>query len=471
MITNDQSISPTDLNLKELDFNQHSPLDVSILEALASEFFPEFFRAKSTNIISSDSYPESHAYTGSFNVGSIRSDFPILSEKVNGKDLVWLDNAATTQKPRQVIDRITYFYEHENSNVHRAAHTLAARTTDAYEGARKKISSFLNSANPQEILFVRGTTEAINLVAQSYGRYNLRRDDEILISCLEHHANIVPWQMICEDTGSKLRVIPVDGLGQINLGEYQRLLNPKTKIVSVTHVSNVLGTITPVAEITNMAHRYGAKVLIDGAQAAAHLPVNVQELDCDFYAFSGHKIFGPTGIGILYAKSEILNEMHPYQGGGNMISDVTFEKTLYQDIPHKFEAGTSSIADAVGLGAAIDYVTKLGFNTIVDYEHQLLEYGMESLKRIPGLVLIGTAEEKTSVLSFVINGIDPAEVGSALNAEGIAVRAGHHCAQPIVRRFGLESMVRPSLTFYNTQEELDLLVSVLRRLISGRISG
>lgn len=466
MIINDHLNNPYDFDLRELDLNQHSPLDVSVLEGLAFEFFPEFFRTSNSNVIESDSFPEVHTYSDSLDVNSIRGDFPILSEKVNGKKLVWLDNAATTQKPKQVIDRLTYFYEHENSNVHRAAHTLAARTTDAYEGARKKVSRFLNSASHQEILFVRGTTEAINLVAQSYGRHNLSYNDEVLISCLEHHANIVPWQMICEEKGSILRVIPVDKYGQIDLAAYKKLLNSRTKIVSVTHVSNVLGTITPIAEIINMAHRYGAKVLIDGAQAASHIPVDVQDLDCDFYTFSGHKIYGPTGIGILYAKSVILNEMHPYQGGGNMITDVTFEKTLYQDFPHKFEAGTSSIADAVGLGAAIDYVSKLGFKSIVDYEHQLYQYAVESLQRVPGLTLIGMAAEKASVLSFVINGIDPSEISSALNADGIAVRAGHHCAQPIIRRFGLEATVRPSIAFYNTREELDLLVSVLRGLIA-----
>ena len=406
-----------------------------------------------------------------FDVAAIRRDFPILGEKVNGKELVWLDNAATTQKPKSVIDRLTYFYEHENSNVHRGAHTLAARSTDAYEDARDKIRGFLNASSSEEIVFVRGTTEAINLVAQSWGKYNLQKDDEVIVSLLEHHANIVPWQMICAETGAKLRVIPVDDSGQILLNEYERILGPKTKIVALTHVSNALGTITPVAEIVHMAHRYGARVLIDGAQAVSHLKVDVQALDCDFYVFSGHKIFAPTGIGALYGKSEVLNAMRPYQGGGNMIADVTFEKTVYQAPPNRFEAGTGNIADAVGLGAAIDYVTSIGMENINRYEHSLVEYGMGALRQIPGLRLIGTARDKASVLSFVLKGFTTEEIGTALSHEGIAVRAGHHCAQPILRRFGLESAVRPSLAFYNTSAEIDMLVTVLRNLKSSRSLG
>lgn len=402
-------------------------------------------------------------------INSIREDFPILSEKVNGKDLVWFDNAATTQKPYTVIECLSYFYEHENSNVHRGAHTLAARTTDAYEGSRKKIASFLNAADSNEIVFVRGTTEAINLVAQTYGIDNLEKDDEIIISHLEHHANIVPWQMVCAKTGAKLKIIPVDESGQIILSEYEKLLNKKTKIVSFAHVSNALGTITPVVEIVNMAHRYGAKVLVDGAQAVSHLKVDVQKLGCDFYVFSGHKVLGPTGIGALYAKKNILLSMQPYQGGGNMISDVTFQETTYKLPPHRFEAGTGSIADAIGLGAAIDYITNLGLDNIFSYEHQLFKYGTESLRQIPGLSIIGTAKEKTSIISFILEDFTTQEVGKALNHEGIAVRAGHHCAQPIIRKYGLESTVRMSLAFYNTRCEIDTLVAAIWKLVNNQI--
>ena len=415
--------------------------------------------------------PVSKISTDHFDVNAVRKDFPILSEKVNGKDLVWLDNAATTHKPKSVIDRISYFYEHENSNVHRGAHTLAARSTDAYESSRGKIAKFLNASSPNEIVFVRGTTEAINLVAQSWGKYNIGKDDEIVVSWLEHHANIVPWQMLCSETGAKLRVIPVDESGQIILSEYERLLGPKTRLVAVTHVSNALGTITPVEEIVSSAHRHGAKVLIDGAQSVSHIQVDVQSINCDFFAFSGHKIFAPTGIGALYGKQKLLNAMRPYQGGGNMIADVTFEKTTYQAPPYRFEAGTGNIADAVGLGAAIDYVNSLGLENISRYEHSLLEYGTEALSRISGLKLIGTAKEKASVLSFTMEGFTTEEIGNALSQEGIAVRAGHHCAQPILRRYGLESTVRPSLSFYNTRDEIDLLVSVLKRLKSSRNFG
>jgi len=400
-----------------------------------------------------------------FDINSVRNDFPILSEKVNGKNLVWFDNAATTQKPQDVINRLSYYYRHENSNVHRAAHELAARTTEAYESSRNIISNFINSPSPNEIVFVRGTTEAINLVAQTYGKYNLSKDDEIIISWLEHHANIVPWQMICAETGAILKVIPVDKTGQIILSEYQKLLSPRTKLVSISHVSNTLGTITPISEIIELAHKYGAKVLIDGAQAVSHLAVDVTSLDCDFYVFSGHKIFGPTGIGILYAKPEILNSMSPYQGGGNMIEDVSFERTIYKNPPHKFEAGTGSIADAIGLGTAIEYVTNLGIENIYKYEHDLLEYGINSLSQIPGLTLVGTAFEKTSVLSFVIDGFSTEEISKVLSSEGIAARAGHHCAQPILRRFGYESTVRTSLAFYNTYEEIDFLTSVLLGMV------
>ncbi len=400
-----------------------------------------------------------------FPVDAVRRDFPILSEKINGKQLIWFDNAATTQKPACVIDRLDYFYRHENSNVHRGAHTLATRATDAFEAARETACRFLHAASPKEIIFVRGTTEAVNLIARTYGKQNIEEGDEILISHLEHHANIVPWQLLCEEKGAILRVIPVDDTGQINLMEYGKLLNEKTKLVSLAHVSNALGTIVPIREMARLAHGFGAKVFIDGAQAVSHLAVDVTELDSDFYAFSGHKIYGPTGIGVLYVKWEILKELPPYQGGGNMISDVTFEKTGYQDPPARFEAGTGNIADAVGLGAALDYVSDIGPDRIFAYEHALTEYAMEAMQSVPGLSLIGTAEQKTAILSFVLNGIANGETGKALNAEGIAVRTGHHCAQPILRRFGLESTVRPSVAFYNTTDEIDRMVHALRRQI------
>jgi cysteine desulfurase/selenocysteine lyase len=399
-----------------------------------------------------------------FDVLAVRRDFPILKELVNGRPLAWLDNAATTQKPQSVIDRLSYFYEHENSNIHRAAHEIAARATDAYEGARDKIADFINASSSKEIVFVRGTTEAINLVAKSWGKKHIGKDDEILISHLEHHANIVPWQMLCAETGAKLKVAPVDDDGQVLLEEYERLLNSRTKLVSFTQVSNALGTVTPAKQMIEMAHRYGARVLLDGAQSVSHMRADVQYLDCDFFVFSGHKVFGPTGIGALYGKPEVLEEMPAWQGGGNMIEDVTFEKTRYHPAPSKFEAGTGNIADAVGLGAAIDYVQKLGIDNINRYEHELLVYAMGALGSIPGLRLIGTAKEKTSVLSFVLDGYQTSEVGEALNKEGIAVRTGHHCAQPILRRFGLEATVRPSLAFYNTHEEIDRLVAVVKQL-------
>ena len=403
-----------------------------------------------------------------FDVQAVRRDFPILQERVNGYPLAWLDNAATTQKPQAVIDRLSYFYEHENSNIHRAAHELAARSTDAYEKARNTVAHFINAPSSEEVVFVRGTTEAINLVAQSWGRQNIRADDEIVITWLEHHANIVPWQQLCELTGAKLRVVPVDDSGQVLLGEYQKLLTSRTKLVSFTQVSNALGTITPAQEMIHMAHRVGARVLLDGAQSISHLAVDVQALDCDWFVFSGHKIFGPTGIGAVYGKAELLDAMPPWQGGGNMIADVTFEKTVYQPAPARFEAGTGNIADAVGLGAALEYLTKIGIHNVARYEHELLVYGMEALKSIPGLRLIGTAPEKTSVLSFVLEGHSNQDIGVALNRSGIAVRTGHHCAQPILRRFGLESTVRPSLAFYNTYEEIDRLVNVVRKIQSGK---
>ena len=403
-----------------------------------------------------------------FDVNAIRRDFPILSELVNGRQLVWFDNAATTHKPQAVIDRLAYFYAHENSNIHRAAHALAGRATDAYEAARSKVQRFIGAASPDEIIFVRGTTEAINLIAKSWGVQNVGEGDEIIVSHLEHHANIVPWQQLAAQTGAKLRVIPVDDSGQVLLDEYRKLLNDRTKIVSVTQVSNALGTVVPVKEIVEMAHRAGAKALVDGAQSVSHMRVDVQAIDADFFVFSGHKVFGPTGIGVVYGKRAILDDMPPWQGGGNMITDVTFERTIFQPPPSRFEAGTGNIADAVGLGAAIDYVTRVGIENIARYEHDLLAYATSVLQPVPGVRLIGTAKDKASVLSFVLKGYETEEVGQALNEEGIAVRSGHHCAQPILRRFGVEATVRPSLAFYNTCDEVDLLVSVVRRLSARR---
>ena len=403
-----------------------------------------------------------------FDVAAVRNDFPILKEYVNGRRLVWLDNAATTQKPQQVIDRISHFYRHENSNIHRAAHELAARATDAYEDARKKVQQFLNAASVNEIVFVRGATEAINLVAKSWGEQNLAAGDEIIVSHLEHHANIVPWQQLVEKKGCKLKVIPVDDDGQVLLDQYARLLSNRTRLVAITQVSNALGTVTPVKQISSMAHAAGARVLVDGAQSVSHMRVDVRDMDADWFVFSGHKVFAPTGIGVVYGKESLLNETQPWQGGGNMIKDVTFEHTQYQNAPGRFEAGTGNIADAVGLGAAIDYVCRLGMDNIDAYEHYLLAYGTRLLKNVPGVRLIGTAANKASVLSFVMNGFTNDEIGQALNKEGIAVRTGHHCAQPILRRFGLESTVRPSLAFYNTCADVDALINVLYRLRSGR---
>ncbi len=398
----------------------------------------------------------------------IRQDFPILQERVHGRQLIWLDNAATTQKPNAVIDRLSYFYQHENSNIHRAAHTLAARATDAYESAREKTRRFLNASSTREIIFVRGTTEGINLIAQAWGRRNVQKDDEVVITWLEHHANIVPWQQLCSEKGARLRVAPVNDRGEVILEEYEKLLSPRTRIVSFSHVSNALGTITPAREMVEMAHRHGARVLVDGAQAVSHMRADVQALDCDFYVFSGHKVFGPTGIGAVYGKLDVLDNMPPWQGGGNMIVDVTFEKTVYQTAPARFEAGTGNIADAVGLGAALDYVEQVGMESIAAYEHELLIYATAGLLTVPGLRLIGTAREKAGVMSFVLDDVRTEDVGAALNQEGIAVRSGHHCAQPILRRMGVETSVRPSLALYNTCEEIDALVAALLRIQAGR---
>jgi cysteine desulfurase / selenocysteine lyase len=443
------------------------PFAFSFLNEVRSLFPAESEPTFSPARTSSNAIPGLSVSSGPFDVQAIRRDFPILQERVNGKPIIWLDNAATTQKPQSVIDRISHFYQHENSNIHRAAHELAARATDAYEAAREKTRRFLNARSVQEIIFARGATEGINLVAQSWGKQHIHKDDEIMLTLLEHHANIVPWQMLAAEKGARIRVVPVDNTGQVLLDEYHKLLNPRTKLVAFPQVSNALGTVTPVREIIEMAHRYGAKVLLDGAQAVSHMKVDVQAYDADFYVFSGHKVFAPTGIGVVFGKYELLEDSPPYQGGGNMIQDVTFEKTTYQPPPGRFEAGTGNIADAVGLGAAIDYVERVGLVNISRYEHELLVYATQGLQQIPGLRLIGTAREKAGVLSFVLDGFRTEDVGSALNRQGIAVRAGHHCAQPILRRFGVESTVRPSLAFYNTCEEIDALVAALWNLKQG----
>jgi cysteine desulfurase/selenocysteine lyase len=443
-----------------------SPFDASVIEP-ALLGFPDSFRIPviDGDELAVDQTPSVRdAGRIQFDPYRVRRDFPILDERVHGKRLVWLDNAATTQKPRTVIERLSHYYEHENSNVHRAAHTLAARATDAYESARETTRKFLNAPASTEIIFVRGATEGINLIAQSWGRRNVRAGDEIVLTWLEHHANIVPWQQLCADTGAKLRIAPVDDRGDVILEEYEKLLGPRTKLVAFTQVSNALGTITPAREMIEIAHRHGALVMLDGAQAVSHMRVDVQQLDCDFYVFSGHKVFAPTGIGVVYGKRDVLASMPPWQGGGNMIQDVRFERTTYQDPPWRFEAGTGNIADAAGLGAALDYIMRIGMDTIDRYEHELLVYATQRLATVPGLTMIGTSRTKAGVLSFVLDGQRTEDVGAALDKDGIAVRSGHHCAQPILRRFGLEASVRASLAFYNVCEDIDALVEALQRL-------
>ncbi len=446
--------------------NNNSLLGLPEAESVAT---PEYYflqggQPSGKSPASCQSYPKNSPPIPKFDVEGVRRDFPALHQFVNGKPLIWLDNAATTHKPQAVIDATSQFYGRDNSNIHRAAHALAARSTELFEAGREKVRKFLGAGDAKEIIFVRGTTEAINLVAQSYGRQNIGAGDEIIVSQLEHHANIVPWQLLAQQTGAVVRVIPINDRGELILEEYAKLLNGKTKIVSVAHVSNSLGTINPVEQIIALAHAHGVPVLIDGAQSTPHLPVNVTALDADFYAFSGHKIFAPTGIGALYGKAALLEAMNPWQGGGHMIKDVRFEKTVYQNAPEKFEAGTPDIAGVVGMGAAIDYLFKVGIPGIAAYEHALLEYAQHALSTIPGLRPIGTATNKASVLSFVIPGVPNESVARHLDKNGIAVRAGHHCAQPAIRHFGLESSVRPSLAFYNTREEVDALVRALRSL-------
>jgi len=390
---------------------------------------------------------------------SSRENFPVLDQRVHGKPLVYLDNAATTQKPQMVLDAMNQFYQMDNSNIHRGVHELSERSTRHYEEARVKVQRFLNAGDWREIVFVRGVTEGINLVAYTYGRRHIGAGDEIVISAMEHHSNIVPWQILCEEKQAILRIAPINQRGELLLDEFEKLLGPRTKLVSIVHVSNALGTINPVAEITRIAHRHGVPVFIDGAQAVAHMKVDVQALDCDFYSLSGHKMFGPTGIGVLYGKAALLNKMPPYQGGGDMISSVTFAKTTYNELPYKFEAGTPNIAGTIGLGAAIDYINGIGLDRIQAYEHELLAYGTAQLERIPGLRLTGTAREKASVLSFVLEGVHPHDVGTILDREGVAVRTGHHCAQPVLEWFGVPATTRASLAFYNTKEDIDALVA------------
>ena len=402
---------------------------------------------------------------GTFDVARIREDFPILKQKVHGKPLVYLDNAATSQKPQAVIDALNRYYTTENSNVHRGVHYLSEQATQDYEGARTKVRRLLNASDEREIIFVRGTTEGINLVAQSYGRQHVGEGDEIIISAMEHHSNIVPWQILCQERGARLRVIPINDDGELLMDEYEKLLGPRTKLVSIVHVSNSLGTINPVEQITEMAHSRGVPVLVDGAQSTPHMPIDVGKLGCDFFVFSGHKLFGPTGIGVLYGKADLLEAMPPYQAGGDMIRSVSFEKTTYNSLPYKFEAGTPNIGGSIGLGAAIDYVNGLGFDRINAHEHGLLEYGTERLSSIGGLRLIGTAREKASILSFALEGIHPHDIGTILDAEGIAIRAGHHCTQPLMDRFGVPATARASLAFYNTREEIDALVKGIDKVI------
>ena len=400
-----------------------------------------------------------------FDAEKVRADFPVLQLQVNGKPLVYLDNGATSQKPQSVIDELVRYYSTENANVHRGVHTLSQNATDDYEGARAKVKRLLNAADDHEIIFTRGTTDSINIVAQSLGRHTLGPGDEVIVSNMEHHSNIVPWQMLREEKGVVLRVVPIDDSGELLMDEYEGMLSPRTKLVSITHVANALGTIVPVEQIISMAHAQGVPVMLDGAQAVPHMAVDVQQLDCDFYVFSGHKLFGPTGIGVLYGKAGLLEAMPPVQGGGDMIKSVTFEKTIYNDLPYKFEAGTPNIAGAIGLGAAIDYVQSVGYDSFAAHEDQLLDYGTKALEQIGGLRIIGTAPRKAGILSFVLENIHPHDIGTILDSEGVAVRTGHHCAQPVMQRFQIPATVRASMAMYNTKEDIDALVRSIDRVI------
>ena len=400
-----------------------------------------------------------------FDAERVRADFPVLQQQVNGKPLVYLDNGATSQKPQAVIDELVRYYTTENANVHRGVHILSQYATEDYEGARAKVKRLLNAADDHEIVFTRGTTDSLNLVAQSFGKQSLGPGDEVIVSNMEHHSNIVPWQMLREEKGVVLRVVPIDESGDLLMDEYERMLSPRTKLVSITHVSNALGTILPVEQIIEMAHARGVPVMLDGAQAVPHMAVDVQKLDCDFYVFSGHKIFGPTGIGVLYGKAELLEAMPPVQGGGDMIKSVTFERTIYNDLPYKFEAGTPNIAGAIGLGAAIDYVQSVGFESFAAHEDELLDYGAKALEQIGGLRIIGTSPRKAGILSFVMEDVHPHDIGTILDSEGVAVRTGHHCAQPVMQRFQIPATVRASLAMYNTKEDIDALVRAIDRVI------
>ncbi len=402
---------------------------------------------------------------GKFDPSAVRADFPILNQLVNGKPLVYLDNAATSQKPLAVIDAMNRYYLEENSNIHRGVHFLSDKATQSYEAARMKIRDFINARDAKEIIFVRGTTEAVNLVASSFGRSRFRKDDEILVSAMEHHSNLVPWQMIAEETGAILRIIPMNDHGELFLDKFEKMLNPRTKFVAVVHVSNVLGTVNPIQQIIGLSHAAGVPVLVDGAQAVPHMRIDVRQLDCDFYAFSGHKMFGPTGVGVLYGKASYLDAMPPYQGGGDMIKSVTYHKTIYNELPNKFEAGTPNIVGGVGLGATIDYLRSISFDQVAAYEHELLEYATGMLSTIPGLKIIGTAQHKASVISFVLDGIHPHDIGTILDDEGIAIRTGHHCAQPVMQCFGIPATARASFALYNTREEIDSLVSGIHKVI------
>ena len=408
--------------------------------------------------------PLRESMTMAFDVERVRQDFPILDQEVHGKPLVYLDNAATTQKPLPVLSAVERYYKRDNSNVHRGVHLLSERATQSYEGSRSKIQRFLNAAASHEILFVRGATEAINLVAFSYGRKHIAAGDEILITAMEHHSNIVPWQMLCEEKGAVLRVAPIDDNGELLLDEFERLLNPRTRFVSIVHISNALGTINPIREMIRMAHRWNVPVLVDGAQAAAHVKIDVQDLDCDFYAFSGHKLYAPTGIGALYGKTKLLESMPPFMGGGDMISSVTFEKTTYNRLPYKFEAGTPNIAGGIGLGAAVDYINSLGLEAIGAHEDEVLAYATRTLSEIPGVRLVGTARKKAGVLSFLIDGVHPHDVGTILDQEGIAIRTGHHCAQPVMKRLGIPATARASFGMYNTKAEVDALAEGIEKV-------
>jgi cysteine desulfurase/selenocysteine lyase len=408
--------------------------------------------------------PEQLDLAPGYDVERVRRMFPILAQQIYGKPLIYLDSAATSQKPLAVIEAMSRFFLQENANVHRGVHYLSVRATEEYEKARVKVQGFLNAEHVEEIVFVRGTTEAINLVAQTYGKAQLRAGDEVLISAMEHHSNIVPWQMLCEQTGARLRVAPIDDAGELLLDELERLIGPRTRLVAVTHVSNVLGTINPIRRIVELAHARGVRVLVDGAQAAPHLKVDVRALGCDFYALSGHKMYGPTGIGVLYGRRELLESMPPYQGGGDMILSVTFEKTIYNKPPYKFEAGTPNMAGAIGLGAAVDFLGELGPEAIAAHEQTVQAYALKALATVPGLRLIGTAAQKVGVLSFVLDGIHPHDIGTILDREGIAIRTGHHCAQPLMNRFGLAATARASLGCYSTEQDIDALVAGLAKV-------